>query len=556
MAEEYVLIDDIIKNHTERMMSLRKYYPFFMITDGSLSQFKGGEYKDLDMGYLVLAVLRFFINENSFNDKPVTYKEYESFLRGILRSAFKLEGNLDELIRYIFDKIRNSGRAFEMPFFDPVEREMKIARVRFIDSIVKEEDVVYTITEEGIEFYLSTKEVKDESTITTEQLLLEKLIRSENFRGSIDVIERINIEVSQLEQKRREVMKLLLTDVHAGSKAVDEYMDRTSVWFSEERKSFAKNRELVDKAVKKATYSGGSDTIRDVNRLSNMLKLTIENHSMLIAATAELSRFSDEMIRRNRTRSLKNAFDFEGLLRRLMDADRPELMSGVVSPFLQIRREKSLPISIIDNVATSVTDDGLRGEKKEERHFLDAWLREQEKELQEKRDASDAYVRLARASLESYILKKKRLALPEGLPEEMIGQRAGAFVSIHKHGKLRGCIGTFLPVTNSVAEEILRNAVSAATEDPRFDPITPEELPWLDISVDVLGRPERVESAADLDPKKYGVIVSSGRKRGLLLPDLDGVDTVEDQIAICRQKGGIGKHENVTLERFEVIRHH
>ena len=196
------------------------------------------------------------------------------------------------------------------------------------------------------------------------------------------------------------------------------------------------------------------------------------------------------------------------------------------------------------------------GEKKEERHFLDAWLREQEKELQEKRDASDAYVRLARASLESYILKKKRLALPEGLPEEMIGQRAGAFVSIHKHGKLRGCIGTFLPVTNSVAEEILRNAVSAATEDPRFDPITPEELPWLDISVDVLGRPERVESAADLDPKKYGVIVSSGRKRGLLLPDLDGVDTVEDQIAICRQKGGIGKHENVTLERFEVIRHH
>ena len=366
MAEEYVLIDDIIKNHTERMMSLRKYYPFFMITDGSLSQFKGGEYKDLDMGYLVLAVLRFFINENSFNDKPVTYKEYESFLRGILRSAFKLEGDLDELIRYIFDKIRNSGRAFEMPFFDPVEREMKIARVRFIDSIVKEEDVVYTITEEGIEFYLSTKEVKDESTITTEQLLLEKLIRSENFRGSIDVIERINIEVSQLEQKRREVMKLLLTDVHAGSKAVDEYMDRTSVWFSEERKSFAKNRELVDKAVKKATYSGGSDTIRDVNRLSNMLKLTIENHSMLIAATAELSRFSDEMIRRNRTRSLKNAFDFEGLLRRLMDADRPELMSGVVSPFLQIRREKSLPISIIDNVATSVTDDGLRGEKKEE----------------------------------------------------------------------------------------------------------------------------------------------------------------------------------------------
>ncbi|MBP3233769.1 MAG: hypothetical protein J6M65_05030 [Eubacterium sp.] len=366
MAEEYVLIDDIIKNHTERMMSLRKYYPFFMIMDGSLAQFRGGEYKDLDMGYLVLAILRFFINENSFNDKPVSYKEYETFVRGILRTAFNLEGDLDELIRYIFDKIRNSGRAFEMPFFDPVEKEMKIARVRFIDSIVKEEDVVYTITEEGIEFYLSTKEVKDESTITTEQLLLEKLIRSENFRGSIDVIERINIEVSQLEKRRREVMKLLLTDVHAGSKAVDEYMERTSLWFAEERKSFAKNRELVDKAVKKASYSGGSDTIRDVNRLSNMLKQTIENHSMLIASTAELSRFSDEMIRRNRTRSLKNAFDFEGLLRRLIETDRPELMACVTMPFMQIKREKSFPVTIIDNVVTSASDDGLKGEKKEE----------------------------------------------------------------------------------------------------------------------------------------------------------------------------------------------
>ena len=147
MAEEYVLIDDIIKNHTERMMSLRKYYPFFVIMDGSFMQFKGGEYKDLDMGYLVLAVLRFFINENSFNDKPVTYKEYETFIRGILKSSFGLEGDLDELIRYIFDKLRNSGRAFEMPFFDPVNREMKIARVRLIDSIVKENDVYYTITQ-------------------------------------------------------------------------------------------------------------------------------------------------------------------------------------------------------------------------------------------------------------------------------------------------------------------------------------------------------------------------------------------------------------------------
>ncbi len=196
------------------------------------------------------------------------------------------------------------------------------------------------------------------------------------------------------------------------------------------------------------------------------------------------------------------------------------------------------------------------GEPDEGRHFLENWLGRQREELQRKRDASDAYVKLARASLESFVKDRKRIPVPEGLPEEMTSERAGVFVSIHKHGKLRGCIGTFLPTTGSVAEEIIRNAVSAATEDPRFDRILPDELPWLDISVDVLGTPERVDSEKDLDPKKYGVIVSSGRKRGLLLPDLPGVDTVRDQVDIARQKGGIGKFEKTVLERFEVIRHH
>ena len=131
-----------------------------------------------------------------------------------------------------------------MSFYDPAERKSKIARVRLIDSTVKEDEVVYNITEDGIEFYLSTKEVRDESRINMDQLLLEKLIRSENFRGSIDVIQRINVEVKALEKKRQEVIALLISDVHAGTAMMDEYMDRTSVWFAEERKSFARNRCL------------------------------------------------------------------------------------------------------------------------------------------------------------------------------------------------------------------------------------------------------------------------------------------------------------------------
>ena len=137
----------------------------------------------------------------------------------------------------------------------------------------------------------------------------------------------------------------------------------------------------------------------------------------------------------------------------------------------------------------------------------------------------------------------------------MLQRRAGVFVSIHKDGKLRGCIGTFLPVRENIAREIISNAVSASTRDPRFDPIRPEELKWLEINVDVLSAPEPVSGKDDLDVKKYGVIVSSGSRRGLLLPDLAGVDTVDEQVDIAMRKGGISPKDPITLERFEVVRH-
>ena len=193
----------------------------------------------------------------------------------------------------------------------------------------------------------------------------------------------------------------------------------------------------------------------------------------------------------------------------------------------------------------------------EERHFLDRYLDKRSAELARARAAEDPYVRLARKTVENYILHRVMIEVPEDLPPEMYGKRAGAFVSIHEHGKLRGCIGTISPVQDSLAQEIIANAVSASTRDPRFDAVRPDELPWLEISVDVLGEPEPIQSPAELDVKRYGVIVTKGRKRGLLLPDLDGVDTVEQQISIAKSKAGIAEWDNkVGLERFEVVRHH
>jgi AmmeMemoRadiSam system protein A len=164
-------------------------------------------------------------------------------------------------------------------------------------------------------------------------------------------------------------------------------------------------------------------------------------------------------------------------------------------------------------------------------------------------------VQLAQKTIEVYVREHKTISPPAELTLEM-QLRAGAFVSLHEHGDLRGCIGTFQPTAPNVAEEIIRNAIHAATQDPRFPPVRASELDDLEISVDVLTEPEPIESEAQLDPKRYGVIVQSGWKRGLLLPDLEGVDTVEYQVEIARRKASIGSREPVQLYRFEVKRYH
>jgi len=160
---------------------------------------------------------------------------------------------------------------------------------------------------------------------------------------------------------------------------------------------------------------------------------------------------------------------------------------------------------------------------------------------------------LAKKTVETFVTEGK---IPE--PEELIPEmkkRAGVFVSIHKLGELRGCIGTFEPTQQNVAEETIANAISSATRDPRFPPIAPDELGDLDYSVDVLTKPKPIPGKDQLDPKKYGVIVEAGFRRGLLLPDLEGVDSVDYQIEICRLKAGIEPDEPIKLYRFEVKRY-
>lgn len=195
------------------------------------------------------------------------------------------------------------------------------------------------------------------------------------------------------------------------------------------------------------------------------------------------------------------------------------------------------------------------GARNPERQILKKVEEKSRRKMEQIRSNEDPYVMLARETLETYVRENRLIKVPEGLPPEMLNNKAGTFVSIKKHGQLRGCIGTTGPARKNIAEEIIYNAISSGTRDPRFEPVEEDELDKLVYSVDVLKEPEPIQSLDELDVIKYGVIVRAGGRSGLLLPNLEGVDTPEKQVSIALQKAGIRPDEKYSMERFEVIRH-
>lgn len=165
------------------------------------------------------------------------------------------------------------------------------------------------------------------------------------------------------------------------------------------------------------------------------------------------------------------------------------------------------------------------------------------------------YVELAKNTIEEYVKTGKISPIPAEIPPDM-KKKAGVFVSLKKKGQLRGCIGTFLPSTENIYTEIVRNAIASATQDPRFPPVNASELDEIEYSVDILSPPEPVKNLDELDPKKYGVIVVKGWQKGLLLPDIEGVNTVDEQLRIAKLKAGINPFDtDIEIYKFRVERY-
>ena len=359
MPQEHVLVNDIITDHRERMLNLKKYYPFFKLSETSFSWFKEGTYETLDMGYILMAVLRFFIEENNFKEQDVTYNRYADFMGACIRRDFGIV--LDEqdnkvLVDYIFDKLKNDGKPFTFEYYDPVERVKKMSRVKLLESRIQDGTVWYSISSDGIEFYLDTKEIKDESKISVEQLLLEKMIRSEDFKGGTQVVQRINQEVERLWYRKNKVIELLTTDVFAGVEAYEHFFDTGIKWFEEEQKLFNKNRELIEAALKRAESEKVKDvtqfyrTANEIYRLDTELKVAMNNHSELLKACTELGIKTDEIIRKSKLSRLRSRFDFISVRDSIVKSDNRDMLWHLIQPFLALKINKRMDLSKIEDL--------------------------------------------------------------------------------------------------------------------------------------------------------------------------------------------------------------
>lgn len=361
MTNETTMLREIIEEHSDRIKNMKKYYPYFRLAELSLAQYKDGRFACLDMGYITLAVIRFFIEENNFKEKDVTYQEYYAFLKELLKRDFDLELEKEEeqeLIAFIFDKLKNEGKPFSFDYYDPADHKHKTMRSRFMDSKIEDGVVYYYITSDAIEFYLDTKEMKDESAINVEQLLLEKLITTQNFRGGTEVARRINNEVGRLMRRKNEVLGILSYDVFAGVEAFENFMGSTMRWFKEEQKLFAKNSDLIHKALERAEADGEQgdyqsryyQAIDEIYQLELELKRAIARHSELLGACTMLQKKVGELVAKAKFSALKHSMDFKRIGQRLMERDRADLLESLVLPLFEIHTVKTIPMGRLDDL--------------------------------------------------------------------------------------------------------------------------------------------------------------------------------------------------------------
>lgn len=386
--DETRLINDVVESHQERMAHLKRYYPFFRLMDLRFTQYRSGQYASVDMGYVVMAVLRFFIEYNHFQDLPVTYGDYEDFMRRLLARDFGLvpdDKEDGELIQMIFDRLTNDGRPFIVHYFDPESRSRRLMHVRLIESTLRRMQVVYRISADAVAFYLDTKEMHEESRISIAQLLLTKKIKSRDFAGGMQVLNSINIEVVRLLEEQEEIKALLARDPVEGLKALEKYHETLLRWFEDEQRLFASNMALTRQLSEAAGQDAPSpEALQQLRSLDLALKNATQRHSQLMEAYLQMAQAGDAALKNAKRSRFRQTVDFMDLLAHIEETDRASYLLPVVAPLFKPLIRKSLNLSRLDDLLAMQSEEDESGEKVE--NYVQEELKDPEKEIRERID--------------------------------------------------------------------------------------------------------------------------------------------------------------------------
>lgn len=376
MNEEYKFIGEIIDDYEERSQFLRKYYPFFKIIGDGSKTFQHESLQTFHIGYVILATLRFLVEENNFKNRGVTYNEIADFLQALIHKTYGRYLDIHEkntLIEEVIELLTNGGQPYEYNYENVQTLKQSVSRVVYIKGEIDPllGSLKYYITDSGIEFYLETKEIKEFNKISIQQVLLEKMVSSKNFKGAREVVKRITNQVAKLHQKKREILRLIHFNPEEGDRLYRDFFSESMDWFDQEEDYFISNLLLIENAREKASLNDSEETKVEINALNDELKRASEKYGDLLTEVVDLKKKVDEARELRKIKVLKSTFDYRSVVEKISNLDNGDYLSLLLRPFLNTNKKKFFDFKRIDSLLQYRVNDEEEIELQKEEELKD-----------------------------------------------------------------------------------------------------------------------------------------------------------------------------------------
>ncbi len=355
MNEDYSFIGEIIDDYEARSQFLRKYYPFFKIIGDGKKDFQYEGLQKFNVAYVILATLRFLVEENNFKNRGVSYHEISDFLQALIHKSYSmyLDNTLkSKLVEEVIDLLTNGGQPYEYNYENIHSKKQNVSRVVYIKGEIDPllGSLKYYITDSGIEFYLETKEIKELNKISIQQVLLEKMVSSKNFKGAREVVKRITNQVAKLHQKKREILRFIHFNPIEGDRLYREFFSESMDWFDKEEDYFTNNLLLIENAREKASLNDSEETKFEINALNDELKKASEKYGDLLNEVVDLKKKVDEARELRKIKVLKSTFDYRSAVEKISNLDNGDYLSLLMHPFLSSNKNKFFDFKRIDSL--------------------------------------------------------------------------------------------------------------------------------------------------------------------------------------------------------------